>query len=92
MPYQDRGDEGVHYVPFADVKGIKTLKDGSTRFKFLGGKYHDMIFRVYPPYDTIWWPNGETYELSPPINPRKSDKWVYVHNPQLTKGQPNDSQ
>lgn len=78
MSYQDRGEEGIVYIPIGDVKGIKTLKDGSTRFKFLGGPYHNMVFRVYPPYDTIVWPDGTTYEIHPPVS-LKSDKWVYTH-------------
>jgi hypothetical protein len=91
MPhYEDRGDEGIIYVPVDDIQGEKTMGDGSTRFKFIGGPYHGMIFRVYPPYDTVWWPDGVTYELSPPLNIRKSNKWKYVHNPTLRNGVPYD--
>jgi hypothetical protein len=88
MPYQDRGEEGVHYVPFKDVKGISTATDGSTRFKLVGGPMHNYTMRVYPPYDTFWFQDGTTYELSPPLNPRKTDKWCYVSNPALKWGKP----
>jgi hypothetical protein len=41
-----------------------------------------MIFRVYPPYDMIRWPDGTTYQIHPPLNMKKSKKWVYTHVPQ----------
>lgn len=81
MIYEDERGELVD-IPVNQITGEKTLQDGSTRFKFLGGPYHDMIFRVYPPYDVIHWPDGTTYEIHPPLNLKKSSKWVYVYNPQ----------
>ncbi len=84
MPYYEDPTTGTIEFTLEDVKGIKAMKDGSVRFKFLGGPYHDMVFRVYPPYDAIVWPNGLTYEIHPPFNLKKSDKWVYVHNQELS--------
>lgn len=77
--YQERNGEIV-YLPYDQIKGEKANKDGSIRFKFIGGPYHDMIFRVYAPYDTVRWPDGTTYDLVPPFNLKKSDKWRYVYN------------
>lgn len=79
--YEDRDGEIV-YVPIDEISGEKKMADGSNRFKFLGGPYHDMIFRVYPPYDMIRWPDGTTYQIHPPLNMKKSKKWVYTHVPQ----------
>jgi len=76
----DNGTELVD-IPVSEIKGEKTLQDGSTRFKFLGGPYHDMVFRIYPPYDVVRWPDGTAYELSPPLNLKRSAKWKYVHIP-----------
>lgn len=75
----DNGEDIIH-LPVKEVSGEKTLADGSTRFKFIGGPYHDMVFRVYPPYDVIVWPDGTTYEIHPPLNLKRSSKWVYVYN------------
>jgi len=76
----DTGDEIVD-IPVKEINGEKTLKDGSTRFRFIGGPYHDMIFRVYPPYDTVVWEDGTRYDLHPPLNLKKSSKWCYVYVP-----------
>lgn len=76
--YEDRDGEIV-YVPIDQIEGVKTMVDGSTRFKFIGGPYHDCVFRVYPPYDTVKWPDGTTYEIHPPLNLAKTKKWSYVH-------------
>jgi hypothetical protein len=84
MPYFENPETGQIEFRVTDVVGIKTLKDGSTRFKLMGGPYHNMVMRVYPPYDTIVYPDGLTYELHPPFNLNKSDKWVYVYNMELT--------
>lgn len=81
MIYED-GDGDIINIPVKEIQGEKTLKDGSTRFKFLGGPYHDMIFRVYPPYDTVRWGNGLTYDITPPLNLKRSAKWTYVHRVQ----------
>lgn len=75
----DSGDDIVE-LDVNEVKGESTLQDGSTRFKFLGGPFHDMVFRVWPPYDTIVWPDGTTYDIHPPHNLKKSSKWMYVYN------------
>lgn len=88
MPYFENPETQTIEFRVSDVKGIRTMKDGSTRFKFLGGPYHDMVFRVYPPYDTMWSPSGITYELHPPFNLNRSDKWCFVHNPLLKFGKP----
>lgn len=74
----DKGD--IVHIPVNEITGEKTMKDGSTRFKFVGGPYHDMIFRVFPPYDIIRWEDGTTYEIHPPLNLKRSSKWVYVYN------------
>lgn len=60
----------------------RKLPDGSAKFKLVGGPYHNMEIRAHPPYEEIRFPNGETYELHPPISPR-SKKYVYVHKPNL---------
>lgn len=82
MIYEDERGELVD-IPVKEIQGEKTLQDGSTRFKFIGGPYHDMIFRVYPPYDVIRWPDGTCYEIHPPLNLKKSSKWVYVYTPPM---------
>lgn len=78
MIYEDSNGDIIN-IPVSEVQGEKTLSDGSTRFKFIGGPYHDMIFRVYPPYDTVTWADGTSYELTPPLNLKRSKKWTYVH-------------
>jgi len=78
----DNGDGDIVHIPVKEIQGEKTLTDGSTRFKFLGGPYHDMIFRVYPPYDTVRWADGTTYDINPPLNLKRSPKWSYVHRVQ----------
>lgn len=78
MIYENNDGDLVD-LPVSEIKGEKTLQDGSTRFKFIGGPFHDMIFRVYPPYETVMWPDGTTYDLSPPLNLKRSKKWCYVH-------------
>lgn len=83
--YEDRDGEFV-YVPFDDVKGEKTNTDKSITFKLLGGQYHDMKIRMYAPYDVMWFPDGNTYELHPPLNMKKSNKWKLVHNPRIKYG------
>lgn len=76
----DRDGEELINIPVDEIKGEKTMSDGSTRFKFIGGPYHDMVFRVYAPFDVVTFPNGVTYELNPPLNLKKSSKWVYVYD------------
>lgn len=75
----DNGEDIVN-IPVAELKGESSLQDGSIRFKFIGGPFHDMIFRIYPPYDTLVWPDGTTYDLCPPHNLKKSSKWSYIYN------------
>jgi hypothetical protein len=70
----------IIYVPVSEIAGEKKMGDGSTRFKLLGGPLHDMVYRVYPPYDTIRFPTGDVYDLHPPHNLKKSKKWMYVYN------------
>ena len=55
----------------------------AARFKLVGGPYHDMTFRLYPPWDVLEFPDGSRYEIHAPI--RKNGRWVYVHTttPQL---------
>jgi len=79
--YEDAAGTIV-YVPVSEIVGEKKMKDGSTRFKLIGGPYHDNILRVYPPYDSIKFPNGLVYDLHPPFNLKKSKKWAYVYNAQ----------
>lgn len=85
--YEDRDGEFV-YIPFDDVQGEKKNVDGSLTFKLLGGKYHDMKVRMYAPYDVMWFPCGTTYELTPPLNMKKSKKWKLVHQPLTLYGIP----
>jgi hypothetical protein len=86
--YEDRDGEFV-YIPFDDVQGETKMKaDRSILFKMLGGKYHDKTLRMFPPYDVMWFPCGTTYELTPPLNMKKSKKWRMVHNPTLLYGIP----
>lgn len=85
--YEDREGEFV-YIPFDDVQGEKKNTDDSLTFKLLGGKYHDHKVRMYAPYDIMWFPCGTTYELTPPLNMKKSKKWKLVANPQLLYGIP----
>lgn len=77
----------IVYVPVSEIAGEKTMSDGSTRFKFIGGPYHDNIFRIYPPYDTVRFPSGYVYDLHPPLNLKKSKKWAYVYNAQESQQQ-----
>lgn len=72
----------IVYVPVSEIVGEKKMRDGSTRFKLIGGPQHDLIYRVYPPYDEIRFPNGQVYELHPPMNLKRSKKWVYIHSPE----------
>jgi hypothetical protein len=54
--------------------------DQSMRFKCIGGPLHEVIVRVWPPYDLLEFHHqGDTikYTLSPPL--RKNGMWVYVH-------------
>jgi hypothetical protein len=83
--FVDTGNDIVE-VPWADIEGIKQMADGSWRFKLVGGPYHDLVVRVYPPCDRIVFPPrntneglGVVYEICPPQN--KRNKWVYIHNP-----------
>lgn len=85
--YEDRDGEFV-YVPFDEIQGEKKNPDNSIRFKLLGGPHHDKQVRMYPPYDVMWFPDGSTYELTPPLNMKKSKKWKLVHNPMLLFGIP----
>lgn len=80
MIYED-GDGNIINVPVDEIAGEKRMQDGSMRFKFIGGPYHDMVFRVYPPYDQVVWPDGTTYQIHPPLNLKRSKKWTYVHVP-----------
>ncbi len=80
--YIDLGD-GIVEVPWANVEGKQKMADGSWRFKLVGGQYHDMTVRVFPPCDRIVFDtnNGPlVYEITPPV--RKGGKWVYIHNPE----------
>lgn len=80
MIYED-GDGNIVHVPVEEIVGEKKMQDGSMRFKFIGGPFHDMVFRVYPPYDRVVWEDGTTYEIHPPLNLKRSKKWCYVHVP-----------
>lgn len=65
-----------------DVEGVKEMKDGSIRFKLVGGPHHDSIVRLWPPWDFLKFPkhpDGQ-YELHPPLSQKKG-KWCYVWNP-----------
>lgn len=75
----------IVYVPVSEIAGEKKMQDGSVRFKFIGGPCHDLIYRVYPPYDTIRLPPCHVYDLHPPHNIKKSKKWVYVYNAQESR-------
>lgn len=69
-------------VPWANVEGQKKMADGSWRFRLVGGPYHGMVIRVYPPCDRIEFPKETgtlTYEIHPPL--ARNEKWVYVYNP-----------
>lgn len=79
MIYENDNGEIVD-IPVSEIKGEKTLTDGSTRFKFLGGPYHDMVFRIYPPYEELRWEDGTVYKIHPPLNLKRSSKWVYVYD------------
>lgn len=78
--YYEDVDGNIVHVPIEEIQGIKTMADGSTRFKFIGGPYHDMVFRIYRPYDEVVWPDGTTYRIHPPLNLRKSKQWTFVHD------------
>lgn len=78
----DAGDELIE-VPSELVTGIKSMKDGSTRFKLFGGKFHDMVVRVYEPYTRVVFNDTSgvhVYTLIPPI--KKGGKWVYAYDPE----------
>lgn len=64
----------------AGIEGIKHFKDGSISFKLIGGPYHDMVVRVYAPFDTIVFPGNHrpkcTYRINPPLSAK--GKWCYV--------------
>jgi len=79
MIYENKEGDIVE-LPVSEVKGEKTLQDGSTRFKFVGGPFHDMVFRVYPPYEVLRWNEGYVYKIHPPLNLKRSSKWVYVYD------------
>lgn len=79
VTYEDENGQLVH-IPVSEVQGEKKMSDGSIRFKFIGGPIHDKIIRVYPPYDQVVFPPGDVYDLSPPLNLKRSKKWVYVYN------------
>lgn len=84
--YIDLGD-GIVEVPWANVEGKQKMADGSWRFKMVGGPYHDMTVRVFPPCDRIVFPRNSgpvVYEINPPI--RQGGKWVYIHNPEGDTG------
>lgn len=85
--YEDRDGEIV-YVPLDDIKGEKTNTDGSITFKCLGGPMHDLKLRVYAPWDEVRFPSGDVYELTPPLNMKRSNKWKFVHTGKVeTDGQ-----
>lgn len=79
MDYEDENGQLVH-IPVSEILGEKKMADGSIRFKFIGGPCHDYVLRVYPPYDSVVFPPGDVYDLSPPMNLKRSKKWVYVYN------------
>lgn len=56
--------------------------DKSARFKLIGGKYHDQMVRLYPPWHRLVFPDGETYVIHPPLD-KRSKKYVYLHTPKL---------
>lgn len=70
-------------VEIPDVTGIKTMADGSIRFKLFGGPYHDNVVRVHPPFERIVFEHPtqgpQTYKLSPPV--KVKGKWVYIYDP-----------
>lgn len=69
----------------ADKIGHKPLADGSVRFKLVGGPYHDMVLRLYGPWDRLVFRmrGHHVYDLAPPVS-KRSNKWVYVHNRELS--------
>lgn len=80
--------EGYVYVPFDDIDGIKKHPDKSISLKLIGGKYHNMRVRMYAPYTEVVFPDGESYELHPPLGNRESrskKNWVMVHNSGLSQ-------
>jgi hypothetical protein len=85
----DNGEKIVD-IPDVKVEGEKSLKDGSTRFKLIGGPYHDMMVRHYPPYGAIKFPHpteGDLwYELTPGFGKNRT-RWAYVYNPARTSKQ-----
>lgn len=86
---EDPDNDGEYlYVPYDDIKAVKKYPDQSMSFKLIGGKYHGMTVRLYAPYDEVRFPDGETYEIHPPIKKSRSNKWVLVHNPMLCHGIP----
>jgi hypothetical protein len=71
------------------VKTQRVDKDNTARFKLIGGKWHGNIVRLTAPFDTLRFPDGETYDISGPL--RKGGAWVYIHTPTTEKdtdGQP----
>lgn len=58
-------------------------KDNSAHFKLVGGPYHDLVVRLYAPWEELVFPNGAHYELHPPIGNR-SARWVYIHTPEVS--------
>ncbi len=86
MPTYTDSEDNLVTVP-SGIEGIKTMPDGSVRFKMVGGPYHDMVFRVYAPFDHIRFPKNDSYpacvyRINPPL--RKNGKWVYVHDNEAT--------
>lgn len=78
--FVDTGDELIE-VPWGQIEGEKENTDGSWHFKLVGGPYHDMKVRVYPPCDRIVFPleTPAVYEIHPPM--KKAGEWCYLHNP-----------
>lgn len=81
-------------VSMADIKGKDGRADGSFRFKCIGGPLHEVVVRMWPPYDYLRFAgnNGEShvYELVPPLQSARSKAWVLVHNDDATNENDNE--
>jgi hypothetical protein len=68
-------------------KGKDARKDGDARFKCIGGPLHEVVVRVWPPYDYLRFRGNDgayhVYELTPPLASSRSTMWVFVHNPDV---------
>lgn len=59
------------------IVGQQQLADGSHRFRFQGGPYDGMTFRLYPPFEPVAFNNRIRYEPCPPSG--RATKWTYTY-------------